>query len=162
MLSLRFVLALSWLTNVALLLVLSWCPLPIAFGLYFITQHSISAWGHLSTNLTDRKSLWKHTIPFSLGAYVTFFILFVLFRDVFQMYQGVIVVFLAAISFPHILCMAYFYKKIALYNHVNREHLVDSSLQIIRQRKSMITCTVFHLLQKLSRSFFLAVDDDVL
>ena len=126
---LRFVLALfHGLFNVVLLLVLSWCPLPIAFGLYFITQHSISAWGHLSTNLANRNSLWKHTIPFSLGAYVTLFILFVLFRDVFQMYQGVIVVFLAAISFPHILCMTYFYKKIGVYNHINLEHLVDSSL----------------------------------
>jgi hypothetical protein len=102
-----------WLLNIAILFVTSWVPLPIAFGFYFVILHSYSAWEHLNAYIVEQKSLWRQTIPFTLGAYITFILMLYFFQDKFDIYQGALVIFVASISFPHILCMNHFYKKIS-------------------------------------------------
>jgi hypothetical protein len=46
-------------------------PLILAFGLYFIFQHSLNAWGHLKHGLNlkmDGFTLYKKALPFTLSA----------------------------------------------------------------------------------------------
>ena len=44
-------------------------PLPLAFGIYFVGQHSVQAWSHLrnSVNISDRE-MWLDALPLTLGA----------------------------------------------------------------------------------------------
>ena len=55
-------------------------PLILAFGLYFIFQHSLNAWGHLQHGLKmDGFTLYKKALPFTLSA--IFFLCAMLFYN---------------------------------------------------------------------------------
>lgn len=87
-------------------------PLIMAFGLYFIFQHSLNAWGHLKEGLAmNTMQLHKKSLFFTLGALIVF--LLIAFNATYiQSMEGLwatFFVFIACISFPHFLMMHLFY-----------------------------------------------------
>ena len=110
----------SWglLLCVALLSLASQLPLLFAFGLYFIGQHSISSWGHISAHLQQSDwHIWRHSLLFHLGAWLLLAMFFFLWPDTVVSGQqaankwGIFFIFLACISFPHTLHMNWMYQK---------------------------------------------------
>lgn len=59
----------EWLLSIALIALTPWIPVLLAFGLYFIGQHSASGWHHLQSRMGwTSKALWWKAAPFTLGA----------------------------------------------------------------------------------------------
>ena len=102
----------AWLASNALIFAGLWTPLPVSFGLYFVGQHSWTAWRELKQSLpVNDTPLWIHAVPFSIGAVVLFSAaLLMLPLDQIEV-QSLLVIFGSCISFPHILCMTHFYKR---------------------------------------------------
>lgn len=88
-------------------------PLIVAFGLYFILQHSFNAWSHLKVGLSMTAiQLHKKSMVFTIGA-LLIFVLIAGNADHINSVDGlaaVFFVFIASISFPHFLMMHLFYK----------------------------------------------------
>ena len=85
----------------------------LTFGLYFIFQHSRIGWSHLQNKLNySNTKMFINALPFNIGA----IILFILFYNFLQLNLelGIVYsfIFLSAISFPHVICMHLFYKKL--------------------------------------------------
>jgi lycopene beta-cyclase len=103
------------LLGLLLLLVLGiYVPLLMAFGLYFIIQHSYNAWGHLKKGLNESsRVLHVKSIPFTIGALVIFSLMVFFYNHspnpvaVFSLFF----VFIACISLPHFIMMHLFYVK---------------------------------------------------
>lgn len=100
---------------VFLLLLGTQVNLALAFGLYFIFQHSFNAWEHMKSRLgLSSTSMFKKALPFTIGAFVL--LLFILqmnkinFLHEHALFANFFV-FLACISLPHIVLMHSFYKK---------------------------------------------------
>jgi cell division protein FtsW (lipid II flippase) len=90
-------------------------PLELAFGFYFIFQHSYNAWQHLQLGLTlPAKTLYKKALPYTLGA-ILIGVVFYFFNatSILQIshYAGLFFIFLACISLPHFVMMHLFYKQ---------------------------------------------------
>jgi Brp/Blh family beta-carotene 15,15'-monooxygenase len=90
-------------------------PLELAFGFYFIFQHSYNAWQHLQIGLAlPAKTLYKQAMPYTLGA-ILIGVVFYFFNaaSMFQLshYAGLFFIFLACISLPHFVLMHLFYKQ---------------------------------------------------
>ncbi len=90
-------------------------PLLTAFGLYFIGQHSLNSWGHIKKGLaiTNKQFVLK-ALPFTLGSFFLFGILFYLIKNEIIMIQNynwtaIIFIFISCISLPHILVIHSFY-----------------------------------------------------
>ena len=97
------------------LLVSSTLPLMHAFGLYFIGQHSRTGWRDLRRGLQlSSTSLWKAALPFHAGAWILLG-LFYAFKDRLPALdfgpEGSFFVFLACLSFPHVVSMHRFYRQ---------------------------------------------------
>lgn len=61
----------EWLLAVMLLALTPKIPVLLAFGLYFIGQHSVSGWHHLQNRLgMSSKKMWLKAAPFTCGALV--------------------------------------------------------------------------------------------
>lgn len=90
------------LLSVLGLMLLQEVPLVIAFSVYFIGQHSVNGW-KMIRNAVDKKdvSLWLHALPFTLGAILLCYACL----HFFGFTWGQIFIFLAALSFPHVLLM---------------------------------------------------------
>lgn len=90
------------------LLMASQLPLLMAFGIYFVLQHSINGWKHLSVGLNkDSSVMWKNALPFTIGgAGIIFY--FLLFAD--QNYVGLFFIILSCLSLPHVFSMHQFYQ----------------------------------------------------
>jgi lycopene beta-cyclase len=94
------------------LMVSSALPLLLAFGLYFIGQHSLTGWGHIKARLQQsHTAIWLKAFPFHVGAWL-FFVLFVWLWPVGagEAYNGfskwgLFFMFIASISFPHFISM---------------------------------------------------------
>ena len=88
-------------------------PLILAFGIYFIFQHSSNAWQHLKLGLNmNSVQLYKKASFFTLGA-LFFFLMIVFYANDFVTLEGFwanFFIFIACISFPHFLLMHIFYK----------------------------------------------------
>lgn len=106
---------LAWLnrsTNLLLTLIYlfmaSQLSLLMAFGIYFVLQHSINGWKHLSIGLNKNSSvMWKNALPFTAGgAGIIFY--FLLFAD--QNYVGLFFIILSCLSLPHVFSMHHFYQ----------------------------------------------------
>ena len=102
------------------LLASSTLPLMHAFGLYFIGQHSRTGWRDLRRRLQlSSTSLWKAALPFHAGAWILLG-LFYAFKDRLPALdfgpEGSFFVFLACLSFPHVVTMHRFYRQ-----HFNNE-----------------------------------------
>jgi len=85
-------------------------PLLVSFGIYFIGQHSLQGWRHLTIGLNESSSrLWLKSLPFSIGgAFIIFYFLFFAGPNL----TGVFFIILACLSLPHVLSMHLFYNKI--------------------------------------------------
>ncbi len=104
----------SWQWTLIWLTLTAWLPLLIAFGLYFIGQHSWNGWSHITQRM--RRSsvwVWKQSLPFHLGAWL-------LLGGVFWFWPGDLrasemaapfFVFLSCLSFPHVWAMHRFYRQ---------------------------------------------------
>jgi Brp/Blh family beta-carotene 15,15'-monooxygenase len=107
----------SYILTLAVVLIGTLLPLVLAFALYFIGIHSVRAWKHLRQrlSLSQRQAIQK-ALPLSLGAYIFFLALVavkkweILDLPFDDLISG-IVVFLAAISAPHIWYMHSFYQR---------------------------------------------------
>jgi lycopene beta-cyclase len=105
----------SFAITVFWLLLGSQLPLVIAFGLYFIGQHSYTGWQHIQRHLNmSNKAIWLHSLPFHVGAWL-FLALFYFLWPIQpnlneQLPWGVFFIFIACISFPHVLAMQTVYR----------------------------------------------------
>lgn len=88
-------------------------PLIMAFGFYFIFQHSANAWRHLKIGLNmNSMQLYKRGRFYILGSLIIFFLI-VIFGNQFSYFEGLIsffFIFISCISFPHFFLMHAFYK----------------------------------------------------
>lgn len=90
-------------------------PLTLAFGLYFIFQHSALGWTHLKDRLRlTHIQMWKQSLIFQLGAWI-FLLVYLYFWPIQAMNNtkawSVFFIFLSSLSFPHVLAMLRFYKR---------------------------------------------------
>jgi Brp/Blh family beta-carotene 15,15'-monooxygenase len=93
-------------------------PLLTSFGIYFLGQHSINGWSHLRSGLnTNNGTMMKKSLPFTLGAFFLFIVLGI--SQKFNLYHfdtknmvSLAFIFIACISFPHVVMMSRFYKKL--------------------------------------------------
>jgi len=97
------------------LMLASGLPLLVAFGLYFIGQHSLTGWQHLRERLRlTSRQLWLQALPFHLGAWVLLLGFYYLWPDAETFAGlsrwGLFFIFLSCISFPHVLAMHALYK----------------------------------------------------
>jgi Brp/Blh family beta-carotene 15,15'-monooxygenase len=105
---------------VLVILLANQLPLLITFGIYFIGQHSLTGWTHLKKGLNaNNLSLTKKAFPFTFGALLLFAVLFVciqfnLVNQINDNLLSLFFIFIACISFPHVLAMNVFYKKVNL------------------------------------------------
>jgi hypothetical protein len=90
-------------------------PLLIAFGLYFMGQHSINGWMHIKAQLrVNNASLFLKALPFNAGAW-SLFVLFIIYSrkmgDSMNPAASIsqFFIFLSYLSFPHILAIHRFY-----------------------------------------------------
>jgi hypothetical protein len=91
-------------------------PLVLAFGIYYILIHSLSAWKHLQVGLsmTPLKMIKKAT-PFTLAGLIFIVIAFLFFQQsTILQHQPVplIIIGLSAITLPHTLSMSFFYQRL--------------------------------------------------
>jgi Brp/Blh family beta-carotene 15,15'-monooxygenase len=115
-----------WKRNIPMIFTMCWLaissqlPLLLAFGTYFIGQHSITSWGHLKQHIQlENKKIWIHSLPFHIGAWLIM-ILFFIFWPQFQSEKaysynvwGIFFIFISCVSFPHVIVMNKLYKKIS-------------------------------------------------
>ncbi|MFM7595712.1 MAG: beta-carotene 15,15'-dioxygenase, Brp/Blh family [Flavobacteriales bacterium] len=96
------------IVSVLSLLVLSTLPLMPAFGIFFIFQHSFHGWKKLKELTTDSElKRWIKALPFTVGAFLLFGL-----NAYFESFSwGQFFIFLAALSFPHVVLMSIFYRK---------------------------------------------------
>lgn len=93
-------------------------PLLTSFGIYFIGQHSVNGWKHLKQGFqTDHLTMFKKSFPFTLGAILLFMVLGISQKTNFYHFDtknmvGLAFIFIACISFPHVVMMSRFYKKL--------------------------------------------------
>lgn len=103
----------SYLGVLFLLLLSVKVPLILAFGLYFIFQHSSNAWQHLKLGLNMNSiQLYKKSSFYTLGALIIF-LLIAFSGDEIDSMDGMwakFFIFIACTSFPHFLFMHVFYK----------------------------------------------------
>jgi lycopene beta-cyclase len=102
--------------NTAYALTIGWIslstflPLILAFGLYFIGQHSLTGWQDIKKHLhMGNRQLWLHSLPFHAAAWIFLFgFLFISFSEIpFDRQQslGIFFIFLSCLSFPHVIYM---------------------------------------------------------
>lgn len=103
--------SMSWVASICTLSFTVLLPLPIAFGLYFVGQHSIQAWSHLTKRLkaTDTP-IWKEAVPFTVGA-LLLLIGFVWNPLTVDIQPELFIIVGSCITLPHILCMDTFYRR---------------------------------------------------
>lgn len=105
--------SLSSLGLMLLLLLGTLVPLSMAFGLYFILQHSVNAWGHLKKGLDmSSRELYLKAFPFTFGALLIFLLMAYFLNSSTTEWAGIwaiFFVFIACISLPHFILMHLFY-----------------------------------------------------
>ena len=90
------------------LLMASQLSLLMAFGIYFVLQHSINGWKHLSVGLEKESSvMWKNAFPFTIGG-AGIILNILLFED--ENYIGLSFIILSCLSLPHVFSMNHFYQ----------------------------------------------------
>jgi lycopene beta-cyclase len=111
-----------WKRNISMIFTMSWLaissqlPLLLAFGTYFIGQHSITSWGHLKQHIQNNsRKIWLHALPFHLGAWLILILFFIpmIEHEINSSYNawGVFFIFISCVSFPHVIFMNKLYKQ---------------------------------------------------
>jgi Brp/Blh family beta-carotene 15,15'-monooxygenase len=102
----------SYLGLLFLLMIGIKVPLILAFGIYFIFQHSANAWEHLKIRLNMNSiQLYKKSLFYTIGA-LFIFLLISFYSNEIQNINGlwaIFFMFIACISFPHFILMHVFY-----------------------------------------------------
>jgi hypothetical protein len=97
-----------------LLTLASFLPLFLAFGFYFILQHSLNAWGHLKIGLKmNHINLYKKSAVFTLGALIILTLIVLKAKEI-ETSAALIsnfFIFIACISLPHFFIMHLFYRR---------------------------------------------------
>jgi len=106
----------SYAITILWLLVSSQLPLMLAFGLYFIGQHSLTNWKNISKTLNmAHHKIWIYSMPFHLGAwFILALFLFVWpMLNISSVYNrwGIFFIFIACVSLPHVISVHLFKKK---------------------------------------------------
>jgi len=97
-------------------------PLPLAFGFYFVLQHSHNAWHHLQKGLQiSGKELYKKALFFTIGAMLVFVVIAFMIRGSEELQDLLInfFIFIACISLPHFVLMHLFYKSKHVFKFKN-------------------------------------------
>lgn len=95
------------LLTLAYLLVGSQLSLLSVFGIYFVYQHSLNGWKHLTKTLPGGfNHLWKQSLPFTIAA-VSFIGIFLYYNTHQEI--GTFFILLSCLSVPHIHCMHQLY-----------------------------------------------------
>ncbi len=96
------------LLTIVYLVMASMLPLLMAFGIYFVGQHSRNGWKHLTLGLKKSSStMWVNSLPFTLGgAFIIFYFLWYASEN----YIGLFFIILSCLSLPHVFSMHNFYK----------------------------------------------------
>ena len=101
-----------WLISIIAIMVGTQLSLALSFGLYFVLQHSVTGWNHLKTSQEwTNKSMWVRSLPFTGGAMVLFLLVFHFDKNSLLQWSSYSLVFLSALSLPHIYFMSRFYQK---------------------------------------------------
>ncbi len=101
----------SFAITVIWLILGSQLPLVIAFGIYFIGQHSITGWHHIQRHLNlSNQAIWLHSLPFHMGAWFLLALFYFLWPINEELNWGLFFIFIACISFPHVLTMQKVYR----------------------------------------------------
>ena len=113
-----------WKRNTTMVFTMCWLaissqlPLLLAFGTYFIGQHSITSWGHLKQHIqNNNRKIWIHALPFHLGAWLILILFFILWPmiqcEISSSYNawGIFFIFISCVSFPHVIFMNKLYKQ---------------------------------------------------
>jgi len=103
----------SMVMTICTLLLTTQLSLPVAFGLYFLGQHSLEAWSHLAqehTIMESQKEMWIEALPFTLGALI---VLGLTMLNPFgiQLKAGWLIIAGSCITLPHIVYMHAFYQR---------------------------------------------------
>jgi Brp/Blh family beta-carotene 15,15'-monooxygenase len=98
------------------LMISSQLPLMLAFGLYFIGQHSLSNWKNISRELKiSHFKIWSYSLPFHLGAWLVlalFFFVWPLLNISSDFNRwGIFFIFIACMSLPHVITVHLFKSK---------------------------------------------------
>ncbi len=105
------------LLSLLMLVIGTQLPLPAAFGLYFIGQHSLNGWSHLQKGMgAAGETLFRKALPFTFGALILLGLLMMLVYTgimpwTHQQWISVFFVFLACLSLPHVWAMHRFYNR---------------------------------------------------
>ena len=86
----------------------------VAFGLYFIIQHSDNAWKHLKEGLKITSiGLYRKSFLYTLGALLVFALITIGASKLDSIYAlwTQFFIFIACISLPHFIIMHLFYQK---------------------------------------------------
>jgi Brp/Blh family beta-carotene 15,15'-monooxygenase len=103
--------SIPWLVAVVTLGLTATIPLATAFGIYFVLQHSLSGWNHLKlSHKWTNTEMWMKALPFTIGAVVLFLLVFRFDKNSLLAWSSYFLVFLSAISLPHIYFMSKLYK----------------------------------------------------
>jgi len=105
----------SFAITIVWLLVSSQLPLMLAFGLYFIGQHSLTNWKIISKTLNmAHHKIWIYSMPFHLGAWFVLALFFFVWPmlNISSDYNrwGIFFIFIACVSLPHIISVHLFKK----------------------------------------------------
>ncbi len=97
------------------LMLCSQVPLVFAFGLYFIGQHSLVSWKQIQQHLNmDHRAIWLRALPFHACAWFILILFYFLWPYTEQSIGfnlwGLFFIFIACISFPHVIAMQAVYK----------------------------------------------------
>jgi lycopene beta-cyclase len=89
-------------------------PLMLAFGIYFVFQHSLNAWKHLKIGLDKTNiGLYKTAFPFTLGALFLLVFIFIFnssIETIREHFWANFFIFISSISLPHFILMHLFYR----------------------------------------------------
>jgi len=102
------------------ILLSSQLPLLIAFGIYFIGQHSITSWNQLTDYLNiEKKNVWLQSLPFQIGAWIILALFLFIENSSLQFNLskaintsntwGIFFIFISCISMPHAFYMSTIY-----------------------------------------------------
>jgi hypothetical protein len=101
------------LAGLTALLVLGYgLPLLMAFGLYFIGQHSVQGWLDLHRSLQrSHRALLREAAPYTLGAWLGLAGALYWSGGALAQYTAALFVFISCVSLPHVVLMAAFYRE---------------------------------------------------
>ena len=103
--------SIPWVVAMVTLSLTAYLPLATAFGIYFVLQHSLSGWNHLKlSHKWTNTEMWMKALPFTIGAVALFLLVFRFDKSSLLAWSSYFLVFLSAISLPHIYFMSKLYK----------------------------------------------------